>query len=255
MNNDGGVRMNEKKLGVLGGMGPMATSVFFDKLIKHTDAEKDQDHIDTIILNHATLPDRTESILEHKKLPFLNAVKKDLELFETAGVENIAIPCNTSHYFYNDIQSMTSIHVINMVEVTVKYIAQKYGTNSKIGVLATNGTIESGVYEKACQLYNLKSHQPKADIQNRVMGTIYNIKADSHYEAPELETIINGLITEEGCHAIILGCTELSCVPLSNDLKKYCIDPLELLVHESIVLSGKQPLNPFHTGSFFYHEA
>lgn len=247
--------MNEKKLGVLGGMGPMATSVFFEKLIKNTAAEKDQDHIDTVILNHATLPDRTESILEHKKLPFLNAVKKDLELLEMAGVENIAIPCNTSHYFYNDIQSMTSIHVINMVQVTVKYIAQKYGTSSKIGVLATNGTIESGVYDEACKLYNLESHNPDADIQNRVMGTIYNIKADSNYEATELENIIKSLITEEGCHAIILGCTELSCVPLNDDLQKYCIDPMELLVHESITLSGKQSLNSFDTDNLIYHKA
>src|SRR5699024_1562718 len=117
--------MIEQKLGVLGGMGPMATSVFLDKLIKNTDADKDQDHINTVILNHSTLPDRTEAILEDKKLPFLNAVKTDLELFEVAGVENIAIPCNTSHYFYKEIQSMTSINIINMIQVTIEYIAQK----------------------------------------------------------------------------------------------------------------------------------
>jgi len=247
--------MKEQKLGVLGGMGPMATSVFLDKLIKNTDADKDQDHINTVILNHATLPDRTEAILEDKKLPFLNAVKKDMELFEVAGVENIAIPCNTSHYFYKEIQAMTSIHIINMIQITIEYIAQKYGTKSKIGVLATNGTIASGVYEKASQLYDLTVHNPDTTIQNRVMGTIYNIKADSHYEASELENIIQHLITVENCNCIILGCTELSCVQLNGDLKKFCIDPMELLVYESIKLSEKQPVTPLDTDNLMFHEA
>lgn len=147
--------MEGKKLGVLGGMGPAATSLFFDKVIENTEAAKDQDHLNMIILNHATIPDRTEAILKQKGQAFLDAVKKDFEILESAGVSNIAIPCNTSHFYIHEIQAMTDINIINMIEETVKFILENYDTNTKVGILATNGTIDSGIYQHGCREYNL----------------------------------------------------------------------------------------------------
>ena len=96
-----------KKLGIIGGMGPLATSLFMKKIIENTYANKDQDHIDIIISNHSTLPDRTQVIKNGNPELFLNMIKEDIDIMEFSKVENIAIPCNTSHYFFKDIQKMT----------------------------------------------------------------------------------------------------------------------------------------------------
>ncbi|TQS75441.1 amino acid racemase [Ornithinibacillus gellani] len=231
--------MTDYKLGVIGGMGPLATSMFYQKLIDHTEAKQDQDHIDTIILNHATLPDRTYAILNHEADTFLQAVRNDFKLLEYAGVTHIAIPCNTSHYFYESMQSMTNIPIIHMVEKTAEAIHAAYGAHSKVGILATNGTINTGIYDQACQKYELEPFHPNETLQQKVMDTIYQIKADPSFDANILTDIITELLEQEACTCIILGCTELSCVPLPDHIQKYCIDPMDVLVKESIRLADK----------------
>ncbi|MBO9596318.1 MAG: aspartate/glutamate racemase family protein, partial [Cohnella sp.] len=143
--------MEQKRLGIIGGMGSKATAVFMDMLVEHTKAERDQDHIDMVILNHASLPDRTEVIIAGEHDRFLGAVKGDIRLLEHAGVANIAIPCNTSHYFHNQMQAMTDIPIIHMVDETLQEIGRRYEAGSKVGILATNGTLRSGIYKKACE--------------------------------------------------------------------------------------------------------
>lgn len=232
--------MESKSLGVIGGMGPKATSVFFDKMVENTVAHQDQDHIDMIILNHASLPDRTTAILEAREEDFLQAVSKDIKLLERAGVANIAIPCNTSHYFYDRMQAMTDVHIINMVEETIKAIHRQYGDNSKIGILATKGTIKTGVYEQWCNQYQLELHIPNESQQQQVMDIIYNnVKGDLDVDPTELEGMINDLVVNENCRCVILACTELSCIPLSDDTAKVSIDAMGVLIEKSIELSGK----------------
>ncbi|WP_422660077.1 aspartate/glutamate racemase family protein [Paenibacillus sp. EC2-1] len=232
--------MDNKKLGIIGGMGPQATSVFFEKLIESTEAERDQDHIDMIILNHATLPDRTQVILEGRSERFLDAVEKDFKLLELAGVANIAIPCNTSHYFYNEMQQMTSINIINMVDETVQEIHRRYGDGSKIGLLATNGTVRTGIYRDTCERYNMSLYEPDASLQQKVMDIIYNdVKGHKNVDPGKLEALIHHLVYEEHCQCVILACTELSCIELSDFYKECSIDAMEVLVNQSISLSGK----------------
>ncbi|HTG68500.1 MAG TPA: amino acid racemase [Candidatus Udaeobacter sp.] len=235
--------MEAKSLGVIGGMGPKATSVFFDMVIEQTAADRDQEHINIVVLNHATLPDRTEVILAGRGEVFLEAVAKDLKLLEAAGVSNIAIPCNTSHYFYNDMQKMTSINIINMVDETLKEIYDTYGEHCKIGILATNGTVSSGVYRKGCTQYNMQLHEPNDSIQEHVMDIIYNkVKRNLPVEPSEFEGIINHLLIHDQCQCVIIACTELSIIPIQNEVSKYCVDAMAVLVQKSIELSGKQSI-------------
>lgn len=230
----------ERKLGVIGGMGPKATSVFFEKVIDHTVAHCDQEHIDMVILNHATIPDRTSAILNNRGEIFLESIRKDIRLLEVAGVANIAIPCNTSHFFYHELQEMTNIHIINMVDETIKEIHKKYGENTKIGILATKGTISTGIYHDQCNQYNMELHTPSEAIQEQVMNIIYNhVKSDLDVDPTELEEIIEHLIEYENCSCVILACTELSCIKLSEKALEYCIDAMDVLVEKSIELSGK----------------
>lgn len=232
--------MEKNKFGILGGMGPFATSVFFERIIEQTKASKDQEHLDIMILNHATLPDRTELIMNHEKEPFIKKVQKDMQLFEYAEVANIAIPCNTSHYFYEDIQRSTNIPVIHMVRSTAEYVANIIGENKKIAVLATDGTIQSGVYQQELEKVHLEQYTLPEDIQKKIMNIIYGVKSDIDFETNELDFIIQDLIEEHDCAIAILACTELSTVQLNQKSKQVCIDALDVLVRESIIRSNKQ---------------
>ncbi|KAB2329963.1 aspartate/glutamate racemase family protein [Cytobacillus depressus] len=236
--------MQKKSLGVIGGMGPMATSVFFEKVIENTVANSDQEHINMVILNHATLPDRTTVILNNKEELFLNAIFKDFKLLEAAGVEHIAIPCNTSHFFYDQMQEMSTVKIINMVDETCKEIHKQHGDGSKVAILATNGTVSSGIYKHGCRKYNMELYTPDEVSQEQVMNTIYNIKSDLKVDVEAIEQMINDLIWKEKCCCVILACTELSCMNLRPEVMKYCIDAMDVLVEKSIEYSGGTVKNP-----------
>ena len=136
-----------KKLGVLGGMGPLCTAIFYKKLVKNTKANKDQDHIPTIILSDPQIPDRTKAIITGDDEDILlNKIKENLENLEKQGVDNIAIPCNTMHYYYDTFKDYTSVNIINMVEETLLYCKNKNAKN--IAVLGTLATANCGIYEK-----------------------------------------------------------------------------------------------------------
>jgi aspartate racemase len=232
--------MESKSLGIIGGMGPKATSVFFDKIIESTDAHKDQEHMDIVVLNHATLPDRTSAILNGEDDLFLDSIRKDIEVLEKAGVSNIAIPCNTSHYFYDKIQAMTDITIINMVEETMKEITGKYGRSAKIGIMATNGTIQSDIYRKVGEKYDLEVYYPELHIQEQIMDIIYNkVKSNLTVDIKEFEELVFHFIFKQQCDCVILACTELSCITLSEHIADYCVDAMEVLVRRSIEWSGK----------------
>lgn len=232
--------MDQKSLGVIGGMGPKATAVFFDKVIENTVAQRDQEHVDMIILNHATIPDRTTVILEGTEERFLRAVERDLALLENAGVAHIAIPCNTSHYFYDQMQAMTSVPIIHMVDETVRLIQERYGSGVKVGVLATSGTMKSGVYARACEKYGMEHYAPDETMQAQVMKIIYaNVKRDMDFSPDELQALIRELQQKHGCGCVILACTELSCIELGPDYAEGVVDAMQVLVERSITLSGR----------------
>jgi aspartate racemase len=232
--------LEANSLGVIGGMGPMATAVFMQRVIENTAASKDQDHINMVVLNHATLPDRTRAILDQRGDVFLQAIHKDIQLLEAAGVEHIAIPCNTSHYFFDEIQAMTDIHIINMVKETARQIYDVYGEHTKVGILATNGTISTGIYQRGCSEYHMHLHPPDSDTQEKIMDIIYNqIKVDQNVDATRIEAIIQELFEKDECSCVIIACTELSLIQLSPELASRCVDAMEILVRKSIQLSGK----------------
>lgn len=231
----------EYTLGVIGGMGPQATSVFFQKIIENTVAYKDQDHINMVILNHSTLPDRTSMILNQKKGEMLKYIYKDIKLLESIGVNDIAIPCNTLHSFYKEMHEMTNVPIINMVEETVRKIYESFGKQSKIGILSTSGTIKSGIYKEKCEKYGLTLHTPKEAIQQKTMDIIYKeVKGGLDTGPSKLEEIIIDLIHQEDYSCIILACTELSCIKLSDAALPYCIDAMDVLVEKAITLSEKK---------------
>lgn len=230
----------ERYFGVIGGMGSKATLEFYERLIESSKAEKDQDHMNVLILNHATLPDRTEVILGNRENEFLDAIKKDFEILEFSKVSDIAIPCNSAHFFYDKMQKMTNINIINMIEETMKEISKKYKAGTKIGLLATDGTVRSGIYEKYANKHGFEICVPEKKHQNNVMNVIYeNIKGQMELDSSLLEKLIEEFIFKEKCEVVVIGCTELSCIMIREDLKKYIYDAMDVLVNRSISIYEK----------------
>lgn len=230
--------MEKQILGVIGGMGPEASDYFYEQIIKHTKASCDQDHIDMAILSVASMPDRTKAIEsgEHKDL--LKTMRICLEHLSACGATQIAIPCNTSHYFYDDIQAMSQIPIIHMPRETVRACAQHPGVR-RIGIMGTDGTINAGVYARECERFDVEAISPSPERQCDVMSLIYNdIKAGKTPHIAAFERVLDYFYTQK-CDRIILACTELSVLKKYRSMPASIVDAMDVLVYESITRCGK----------------
>lgn len=226
------------KLGVIGGMGPEATSYFYEEIIAHTKASCDQEHIDMLILNHASMPDRTKAIITGEHRLLLETMGQDVKLLEAWGAEHIAIPCNTSHYFYDQIQAKTHVPIIHMVRESVNYAARMGEHVSRIGIMGTDGTIQAGIYARECQALGIEAVVPSQKRQQDVMSLIYDdIKSGKPGDAAKFERVLAEL-TEKGCDVVLLACTEISVFKKSYSVPAICLDAMDVLIKESIVRSG-----------------
>lgn len=229
---------NRKTLGVIGGMGPEATSYYYENVIAHTEASCDQEHIDMVILSHATMPDRTEAIISGDNKHLVNMLCNDARTLETLGVSNIAITCNTSHYFYEHIQKAVKIPVINMIQESVTYAIRDFDHVKRVGIMATDGTINSKIYHKACRKAGVIPVKPSEERQKDVMSLIYDdIKAGKPGDRRKFDRVVSEFM-RKGCDVIILACTELSVFKGKHDVSSICLDAMDVLVKESILRSG-----------------
>lgn len=219
------------KLGILGGMGPLATVNFYKRLVEKTPAKNDQEHIDTLILSHASMPDRTEVIEGGSSLELIGAVKSDLKIFEAANCEFIAIPCNTFHYFYDEVIKYTDIEVLNMVRAAVAVAEEIFKAGARIAVLGTKGTIGSKVYEREIDKTSLINVELEDEIQNVLMNAIYDVKATNVLKQPEVDDVIEKLFEDGRVDGLILACTELSIIDYQNKYGDRTIDAMDELVN------------------------
>lgn len=226
------------KLGVIGGMGPEATAFFYEEVIKHTDASRDQEHLDMVIISQASMPDRTHAILTGDDARLLQVMREDAQALETLGCTCIAIPCNTSHYFYDIIQSFTSVPIIHMPREAVREAARTRGAR-RIGIMGTDGTVRSGVYAHECEALGIECMVPSPERQADVMSIIYeNVKAGHPADMGKFSLVVDEL-ERRGCDAIILACTELSVARRRQGAPDVCLDAMDVLVREAIERSGK----------------
>lgn len=229
--------MKDRKLGIIGGMGPLATNIFFRNIIDSTKAESDQEHIWTVISSHSTMPDRTKVIEENlDKDTIVNATRKDIEILEKAEVEKIAIPCNTFHYFYDEVQSLTKIPIINMIDETMKKFSEELGY--KAVILSTTGTRDAKVYEKYASKYGVEIIKIANEYYDRTYNIIYDIKATNKVERPEFIQLLNEVNMNYNPDGIVIACTELSLIPLDDYKGNNIIDAMDVLVKESILQLG-----------------
>lgn len=231
---------NGKILGVLGGLGPMATAYFYKSLIEHTKARCDQDHIDVIISGRASTPDRTKFILTGEGQNPVEYMIFDAKKLQEAGADLIAIPCNTASHFYDEVAKAVDIPVLNIVSETVSF-AKRKGTR-KVGVMATTGTLESGLYKEILPLEGIDYVLPSPDGQKIIMSLIYDYVKNGKKADKDLFCKVARELFDCGCDRIILGCTELSVLKEEFSLDEKYIDSTEALVFSSIKACGKIPV-------------
>ena len=220
----------------------MATVDLFKMIVENTKASSDSDHIHIVIDNNTQVPDRTNAVLFGGDSPIPEIVKSGKAL-ESLGADILLIPCNTSHYYYDEITAQLSAYVVNMVEEAVKEVVRMH--KSTIGLLATSGTIYGKVYEKYCDKYGINLVPLTEEQQSIVMDMIYlGVKAgDDHYNISQFQNVVDYLY-ENGAELIILGCTEilLGCQMYGVQLREF-IEPMKVVSKQAILLAGYEMRN------------
>ena len=225
-------------LGVIGGLGPMATAYFMELIIKMTKADTDQEHLEMIIYNCPQIPDRTAFILGKSKENPLPRIIELGQRLQEQQVDCIAIPCITAHYFHEEISKEISVEVIHGIRECGKLL--KEAGADKIGIMATDGTISSGIFQKELEKMGMEVVIPDQIHQEMVMSLIYHdVKAG---KAPNMEHFqkVGDHLRTQGAQVIILGCTELSIIKKENEIGMGYLDAMEALARASILACGKE---------------
>lgn len=232
-----------KNIGIIGGMGPLATVKLFEKIVVNTKAMKDQDHPRIFIDNNTKIPDRTSAILGQGDSP-LNELIKSAKLLEKTGADFLVMPCNTAHFYYDDIINHIDIPFINMPYETIRYISNKY-PEKKVGLLATTGTLKTGIYDAEAKKLDIELAKPEKEQQEVVMSFIYDIKKGDYNSSVVDFLEVMEAMKGHGVEVFIFGCTELSVsIDIHNLNEAYiCIDPMDVLSDLAIVESGCIKLN------------
>ncbi len=225
-------------LGIIGGVGPLATMLLGEMIVKRTKAKTDQDHVNMVITNNTSIPDRTTYILDRSKANPVPVMISDAAKLKSIGAKVLAVPCNTAHTFYDEIQEGARIPMLHMINETAKRAA-KIGAK-KVGILATTGTLTASVYQLACLREGVQPIVPEEETQELVMSIIYDyVKAGQPVDSKKWEQIILKM-EELGCDYMILGCTELSIVKKELNLDHTFIDSLMVLAESAILSCGYQ---------------
>jgi len=220
-------------IGVLGGMGAMATAAFYTMLTNAQPVKTEQEYLDIIIYSKTSIPDRTAFILGHSDNDPSSALIDAATTLEQAGAGFIAIACVTAHYFYDAVANAISIPVINMLEEIAWHIEAQGLKN--VGLLATDGTIQSRILHNVLEPKGINIVTPDPTQQKMLMKQIYSIKQGKHIASEGFAKQEQALF-DKGAEAVILGCTELSLINSEDDKKR--IDVLAVLVNAVLRISG-----------------
>ncbi len=200
--------MSKKVIGILGGMGPLATADLFQKITLHTAASCDQEHPRVCIDSNTNIADRTAALLHGGADPVPEMVKSAKRL-ESIGADFLIMPCNTAHNYYEQVCAAVGIPVLHMIALTRD--ALKARGVKRAGLLATDGTVQTGIYQRTFAGSGVELLVPEdADDQAAVMDVIYNgVKAgDLTHDVTAFRAACEHLLAR-GAEVLILGCTEL----------------------------------------------
>ena len=228
--------MKKKVIGILGGMGPLATADLFEKITLHTRAQRDQDHLRVLIDSNTNIPDRTAALLRGGEDPTPQLTASAV-LLERMGADVLIMPCNTAHNFYDAIAAAVHIPVLHMIRLTAQAL-QKRGVTAA-GLLATDGTVQTGIYQRTFAGTGIDLMTPEGADQQSIMDMIYRgVKAGAlHYDVSAARRAMEALL-RRGAQTLILGCTELPLAETLYHLDYPVTDPTLELALAAIRFAG-----------------
>lgn len=240
----GGIRLdNMKRLGIIGGLGPMATAYFLQLLTQMSDAGKDQEHMEVYMISRPAIPDRTAYILgtsDRSPLPEMIEIGRQLRMM---GAELLTMPCVTGHYFHREIEENAGLPMIDAISETADYLLKR-GIR-KPAILATDGTIRSELFQRAIERRGMKCVIPDAAGQEKIMDIIYReIKAGKTAHMDDFVELSENLRLQ-GAEVILLACTELSLLKRDCQIGKGYLDVMEVLAAKTVCICNK--LKPEYT--------
>ncbi len=222
----------KKTVGILGGMGPMATCDLMKRVIEFTDASCDQEHIHIFVDNNTNIPDRTAAIVGGGTDPRPEMIKSAKRL-EAIGADVIIVPCNTAHFFLEDVSKEVNVPFLHMPRETAKTLKEM--GMKKVALLATDGTVKSGLYEKELKAMGIEAICPDADQQKLIMSLIYDyVKASKEFPHPERLIQLVENLKEKGAEGVILGCTELPIAFENIKIPLPAVSPTDILAKAAV---------------------
>ena len=227
---------NTITLGVIGGLGPIATAHFMELVIRMTEAQTDQEHLDMILYSRPSIPDRTSYILDPTNPNPLPEMIRVGNTLARQGAKLIAIPCMTAHYFHRELTRYIEAPIVHAIHECAVHL-KKHGI-TKAGIMATDGTIRSKLFQQELERHGIEPIIPGVEGQKCVMSIIYDdIKANRPadldkfcYASSELRSL--------GAQAIILGCTELSLIKRDCPIGAGYLDAMEVLAQTCVIRCG-----------------
>lgn len=215
-----------KTIGIIGGMGPKATCDLMEKILEASDADRDQDYVRICVDSNTNIPDRTKAILYDGKDPVPEMVKSAVRL-QDMGADILMMSCNTAYYFYDRLRGFVDIPLLHMPRETARELREK--EVSCAAVLATDGVVKSGIYEKALNEQGIEALYPGEEEQKQIMDVIYGcIKAGKKDVEQYRLTKISNALFERGAQRLVLGCTELPIAFSLAGLTENLVDPTEV---------------------------
>jgi aspartate racemase len=226
--------MPERRLiGVLGGMGPLATVDFMQKVIAATPAVCDQDHVPLVVYSVPQIPDRVSAIAAGTDEPF-PAILAGLRTLERAGAELVAMPCNTAHAWYDRLAASTDIQILHMADAVRQRVGERRET---IALMATSGTIRAGFYQRYLSSPDRKVLVPPAQVQAQIALAIAAVKTADRAAAKRHMTDAAHALLEAGADRLLLACTELPLAITETGLADRCLDATVCLAEACVAFS------------------
>jgi aspartate racemase len=232
-----------KTIGILGGMGPEATAHFFSLIIKHTAAAKDQDHVPVLIYNLPQIPERTPAILGQGPSP-IPLLRKGVRTLARAGADFIVVPCISAHAFLPDIRRASPVPILSLLDEALADAKKKNRRLKRAGLLASTGTVRSGLFAKTFAKAGIEIITPTKKEQAKVMEAVFGkrgVKAGFTKGRPrKLVLDIARRLIKRGAEVVIAGCTEIPLVLRDEDLPVPLIEPMRIAAQASIVKAGQK---------------
>jgi aspartate racemase len=226
--------MTERHLiGVLGGMGPLATVDFMQKVIQATPAHRDQDHVPMLVYSVPQIPDRVAAVAAGTDEP-LPALIKGLRTLECGGAKLIVMPCNTAHAWFDRLAASVTVELLHIGDAVRQHAGD---TPETIALMATTGTIRAGFYQRYLAAEHRRILLPTAAVQDLINQSIAAVKIGDLTTANGYATNAAEALLAAGANRILLACTELPLALAASPVSAQCLDATVCLAEACVSYS------------------